>query len=187
LSHELEKAGCFAVDLETTAKDPMRASIVGISFAHRANKAVYIPLRHSSGGCLEPEKTLARLKPLLEDPHLTKVGQNIKYDWIVLKRSGIELKGVIFDTMVASYLLNPTHRAHNLEMIAAEYLDHKMITYEEVTGSGKHQIGFDQVSIEDAVPYACEDADITLMACVALGAFSKTWRCPSYRCCWTWK
>jgi len=142
---------------------------VGISFAHRANKAVYIPLRHSSGGCLEPEKTLARLKPLLEDPHLTKVGQNIKYDWIVLKRSGIELKGVIFDTMVASYLLNPTHRAHNLEMIAAEYLDHKMITYEEVTGSGKHQIGFDQVSIEDAVPYACEDADITLMACEVLG------------------
>jgi DNA polymerase-1 len=118
---------------------------------------------------LEPDKTLARLKPLLEDPGLTKVGQNIKYDWIVLRRSGIELKGVIFDTMVASYLLNPTLRAHNLEMIAAEYLNHRMITYKEVTGSGKHQIGFDQVPIQDAVPYACEDADITLMACEVLG------------------
>ena len=169
LIRELDKAKCFAVDLETTAKDPMKASIVGISFAHRPNQAVYIPLHHSAGTQLEPDKTLARLKPLLEDPRLTKVGQNIKYDWIVLRRSGIELKGVIFDTMVASYLLNPTLRAHNLEMIAAEYLNHTMITYEEVTGSGKHQIGFDQVSIQDAVPYACEDADITLMASEVLG------------------
>ena len=169
LIHELEKAKCFALDLETTAKDPMKASIVGISFAHRPNEAVYIPLRHSAGRQLDPEKTLARLKPLLEDVHLTKVGQNIKYDWIVLKRSGIDLKGVIFDTMVASYLLNPTRRAHNLEMIASEYLDYKMITYEEVTRSGKHQVGFDQVPIQDAVPYACEDADITLMACQVLG------------------
>lgn len=169
LIHELEKARCFAIDLETTAKDPMKASIVGISFAHRPNEAVYIPLGHSTGRQLEPDKTLARLKPLLEDPRLTKIGQNIKYDWIVLKRSGIELKGVIFDTMVASYLLNPTRRAHNLEMIAAEYLDHRMITYEEVTGSGKHQVGFDQVPIQDAVPYACEDADITLMASEVLG------------------
>jgi len=169
LIRELDKAKCFAVDLETTAKDPMKASIVGISFAHRPNQAVYIPLHHSAGTQLEPDKTLARLKPLLEDRHLTKVGQNIKYDWIVLRRSGIELKGVVFDTMVASYLLNPTLRAHNLEMIAAEYLNHTMITYEEVTGSGKHQIGFDQVSIQDAVPYACEDADITLMASEVLG------------------
>ncbi|KPK16095.1 MAG: DNA polymerase I [Nitrospira bacterium SG8_3] len=139
LIRELDKAKCFAVDLETTAKDPMKASIVGISFAHRPNQAVYIPLHHSAGTQLEPDKTLARLKPLL------------------------------VDTMVASYLLNPTLRAHNLEMIAAEYLNHTMITYEEVTGSGKHQIGFDQVSIQDAVPYACEDADITLMASEVLG------------------
>ena len=101
---------------------------------------------------------------LLEDPHLAKVGQNIKYDWIVLKRFGIELKGVVFDTMVASYLLNPTRRAHNLETIAAEYLNHKMITYKEVTGARKGKKGFDKVSIEDAVTYACEDADFTFMA-----------------------
>jgi DNA polymerase-1 len=168
LLHELDKAKCFALDLETTAKDPMKASIVGISFAHRPNQAFYIPLRHSSGTQLEPDKTLARLKPLLEDPGLTKVGQNIKYDWIVLRRSGIDLKGLTFDTMVASYLLNPTVRAHNLETIAAAYLNHRMITYKEVTGTGKRQIGFDQVSIQDAVPYACEDADITFMACEVL-------------------
>ena len=161
---DLRQSGMFALDLETTAKDPMRAEIVGLSFACRANEAAYIPLRHrypGAPGQLDPERTLANLKPILEDPKLAKVGQNIKYDWIVLKRSGIDLQGVIFDTMVASYLLNPTRRAHNLETIAAEYLDHKMISYKEVTGGKK---GFDEVPVEDAVPYACEDADITLMA-----------------------
>ncbi len=145
----------------------MRASIVGISFACRPNEAVYIPLRHTgteAGTQMDPEQTLAELKPLLEDPHLAKVGQNIKYDWIVLKRSGIELKGVIFDTMVASYLLNPTRRAHNLESIAGEYLDHIMISYKEVTRGRKGDKGFEEVLIKDAIPYACEDADITLMA-----------------------
>ena len=167
LIHELKTAGVFALDLETTAKDPMKAAIVGISFSHRPNEAAYIPLRHSdenAGRQLEPEPTLLRLKPLLEDPRLGKVGQNIKYDWTVLKRSGIDLKGVVFDTMVASYLLDPTRRAHNLEAIAVEYLDHRMISYKEVTGDTKGRKGFDKVSIEDAVTYACEDADITLMA-----------------------
>jgi DNA polymerase-1 len=167
LIHKLKKSNVFALDLETTAKDPMEASIVGISFAHQPNEAAYIPLGHTGGGAgrqLEPGLTLARLQPLLEDPHLAKVGQNIKYDWIVLKRFGIELKGVVFDTMVASYLLNPTRRAHNLETIAAEYLNHKMITYKEVTGARKGKKGFDKVSIEDAVTYACEDADFTFMA-----------------------
>jgi len=161
---DLRQSGMFALDVETTSKDPMRAEIVGLSFACRANEAAYIPLRHrypGAPGQLDPERTLANLKPILEDPKLAKVGQNIKYDWIVLKRSGIDLQGVIFDTMVASYLLNPTRRAHNLETIAAEYLDHKMISYKEVTGGKK---GFDEVPVEDAVPYACEDADITLMA-----------------------
>lgn len=165
--HELKKSSVFALDLETTAKDPMEASIVGISFAHRPNEAIYIPLGHTGGVAgkqLDSGSTLAQLQPLLEDPHLAKVGQNIKYDWIVLKRLGIGLKGVIFDTMVASYLLNPTRRAHNLETIAAEYLNHKMISYKQVTGDKKGKKGFDKVSIEDAVTYACEDADITFMA-----------------------
>ncbi|MBW1770932.1 MAG: DNA polymerase I, partial [Deltaproteobacteria bacterium] len=125
LIDELKRAGTFAVDTETTAKDPMRAEIVGLSFACRPNEASYIPLRHRYAGVpeqLDPDHTIASLKPLLEDPKLAKVGQNIKFDWIVLKRSGIQLQGVTFDTMVASYLLNPTRRAHNLEAIAAEYL-----------------------------------------------------------------
>jgi DNA polymerase-1 len=167
LMDELKQAAVFAVDTETTAKDPMRAELVGLSFACRPNEAAYIPLRHRYPGVpvqLDPKRTLASLKPLLEDPKLAKVGQNIKYDWIVLKRSGIELQGVMFDTMVASYLLNPTERAHNLETIAAEYLDHRMISYKEVTGDKKGNKGFDKVPIQDAVPYACEDADITLMA-----------------------
>ena len=167
LINDLKKAKVFALDLETTAIHPMEASIVGISFACRPDEAVYIPLRHrdeAGGKQLAPEETLARLKPLLEDPHLAKVGQNIKYDWIVLKCAGIDLKGVIFDTMVASYLLNPTLRAHNLEAIASEHLEHKMITYKEVTGGKGGKGGFEAVPIADAVPYACEDADITFMA-----------------------
>jgi len=171
LIDELKQAGMFCLDIETTAKDPMQAEVVGLSFACRPNQAAYIPLRHRYFGAprqLDPDRTLASLKPLLEDPNLAKVGQNIKYDWIVLKRSGIDLQGVIFDTMVASYLLNPTRRAHNLETIAAEYLDHKMISYKEVTGDKKGDKGFDEVPVEDAVPYACEDADITLMAYEAL-------------------
>ncbi|MBW1740393.1 MAG: DNA polymerase I [Deltaproteobacteria bacterium] len=168
LINELKQAGMFALDIETTAKDPMRAEIVGLSFSCRPNEAAYIPLRHRYSGAptqLDPDRTLASLKPLLEDPKLAKVGQNIKYDWTILKRAGVDLQGVIFDTMVASYLLNPTRRSHSLEAIAAEYLDHKMISYKEVTGGNK---GFDKVTVEDAMPYACEDADMTLMAYEAL-------------------
>jgi DNA polymerase-1 len=167
LIEQLQKKKAFAVDLETTAKDPMMASIVGISFSYRSNEGYYIPLGHDDKNGpkqLNKEATLARLKPVLEDPDLAKVGQNIKYDWIVLKRYGIALKAVVFDTMVASYLLDPTRRAHNLESIAAEYLDYNMITYEEVTGDKKGKKGFEQVPIKDAVLYACEDADITYMA-----------------------
>ena len=167
LIHELKQAGKFAVDIETTAKDPMLSEIVGISFACRPNEAAYIPLRHRYDGVsgqLDPDRALQALKPLLEDAKLTKIGQYIKFDWIVLNRSGIKLAGVGFDTMVASYLLNPTRRAHNLEAIAAEYLDHRMISYKEVTGGGKKDSCFDMVHIEDAVTYACEDADVTLMA-----------------------
>ncbi|OEU83866.1 MAG: DNA polymerase I [Desulfobacterales bacterium S5133MH4] len=167
LIDDLKQAGTFALDLETTAKDPMQAEIVGLSFACRPNEAAYVPLRHCYSGAprqLDPDRTLGILKPLLEDPNLAKVGQNIKYDWIVLRRSGIQLQGVMFDTMVASYLLSPTRRAHGLEMIAAEYLDHRMISYKDVTRGRKSNRGFAEVPVEDAVTYACEDADITFMA-----------------------
>ena len=164
---ELKKSQLFAIDLETTSIDPMLATIVGLSFSWKPHQAVYIPIRHQVSkktSQLDPAHTLALLKPLLEDPKASKVGQNIKYDWIVLKRAGIHLQGVTFDTMVASYLLEPNRRAHNLESIASEYLNHKMITYEEVTGDKKGKKGFEEVPIDKAYLYACEDADITLLA-----------------------
>jgi DNA polymerase-1 len=171
LINELEDAKVFSLDLETTAKDPMKAELVGLSFACRAHEAAYIPLGHCYADAppqLDSTQTLQKLKPVLENAALSKIGQNIKYDWIVLTRSGIDLQGVVFDTMVASYLLNPILHAHNLETIAAEYLDHKMISYKEVTADQKGEKRFDQVRIEEAVPYACEDADITWMAYKAL-------------------
>ncbi|MBW1724680.1 MAG: DNA polymerase I, partial [Deltaproteobacteria bacterium] len=103
-------------------------------------------------------------KPVLENPKIKKVGQNIKYDWMVLKRHGINLAGVIFDTMLASYLINPSKRAHNLDQIALDFLDHKTITYEEVSGKGKKSMSFAKIPIEKAAPYSCEDADVTLAA-----------------------
>jgi DNA polymerase-1 len=164
---KLKKANVFAIDVKTTGKDVMGASIVGISFSCRPNEAAYVPLRHSDGGTgrqLDPNQTLGLLEPLLEDPQVGKVGQNTKHYRMALKGAGISLAGVVFDTMVASYLLNPTRRAHDLETIAAEYLDHKMMSYKVAAGGRKGHKCFDKVSIEDAVPYSCEIADMTLMA-----------------------
>lgn len=157
----------FAVDTETTALDPMRAELVGISVAMRENEAYYIPVGHRYLGAppqLPRETVLEALRPVLENPGIQKIGQNIKYDWMVLNRSGVHLSGVAFDTMVASYLIDPSKRAHSLDRIALDFLDHKTITYTDVAGKGKSQVGFEQVLIEKAVPYACEDADVTLAA-----------------------
>jgi len=163
----LEKAGRFALDTETTSTNPMQASLVGLSFAVKADQAFYIPCAHNYLGAppqLGLKLVLAELKPVLENPEIKKVGQNIKYDWMVLARHGINLKGVAFDTMLASYLLNPSKRAHNLDQIALDFLDHKTITYEQVAGKGKNALMFSRVPVDKAIPYACEDADITLMA-----------------------
>lgn len=164
---KLSRAELFAVDTETTSIDAMRAELVGISFSCTPEEAFYVPVAHTGDGS-EGQLSLAevrqRLKPVLENPSVKKVGQNIKYDWIVFQRHGIHLDGVIFDTMLASYLLQPSKRAHSLDQIALDYLDHKMISYEEVAGKGKSAISFAAVSMDKAVPYACEDADITLAA-----------------------
>ncbi len=163
----LKSARIFAVDTETTSQDPMKARLVGLSFALKANEAFYIPCGHDYLGAprqLSVTEVLKQLRPILEDPAIKKIGQNIKYDWIVLSRHGVNLEGVVFDTMVASYLLNPSKRAHNLDQIAMDFLGHKTIPYQEVTGKGKNAISFNKVLLEKAVPYACEDADITLMA-----------------------
>ena len=167
LISRLEKTAIFALDTETTSTNPMLASLVGLSFALKADQAFYIPCRHNYLGApvqLDLNEVLEKLRPVLENAEIKKVGQNIKYDWMVLERHGIDLQGVAFDTMLASYLLNPSKRAHNLDQIALDFLGHKTITYEQVAGKGKKALMFSQVPVDKAIPYACEDADITLMA-----------------------
>ena len=164
LAANLEKAGIFAVDTETTGLDPMRAALVGMSFSYEPDKAFYVPVAHDYLGApehLSVRQAMEILGPVLSNPNIRKVGQNIKYDWTILARHGVDLQGVFFDTMVASYLLNPSHRSHGLDQIAMDLLDHRMISYEEVCGKGAKAITFNQVPLEKAVPYACEDADVT--------------------------
>jgi len=163
-----ELRGCrgLAFDFETTSRDPMLAEFVGLSFSFKPHQAYYIPLGHRYRGIpkqLDKELVLGELKPLFEDENLKKYGQNIKYEYVLLKRTGIELRGIEGDTMVASYLLNPTKHNHNLEAIAREYLDHRMISYKDVVGSGKKEVGFDQVDLNTAKNYSCEDSDVTFL------------------------
>jgi len=164
LISELGTKDIITLDTETTSTDPMRAKLVGLSFSFTPHEAVYIPCAHDYEGApdqLNTQDLLSALKAILENPLIRKVGQNIKYDMIVLKRHGIDLKGVAFDTMIASYVLNPVKRAHGLDQIAMEVLNHKTITFEDVAGKGKNAVLFSKVDLEHAVPYACEDADIT--------------------------
>lgn len=159
LLQDLKGSKCFAIDIETTSPYPMWAQLVGISLSHTPDQAFYIPLGHRYGEQLPLDWALERLKPLLEDEGVKKVGQNIKYDWIVLKHHGITLQGIFFDTMIASYLLNPTKHNHNLGEIAREHLDREVTDYKEVTG-GK-SVTFDEVDLEKARDYSCEDAEVT--------------------------
>ncbi len=163
LVQALRRAGTFAVDLETTSLDPMRASIVGFSFSWKAGFACYVPVRGPAGERIEftEQEVLQALKPVLEDPRLRKVGQNIKYDLLVLRHAGVELAGIHFDTMVAAYLLNPSERQHNLDSLSLEYLRYKKIPTSSLIGKrGKEQRSMDQVAVEVVGEYACEDADI---------------------------
>ena len=167
LTDKMTAAGRFAVDTETTSPHPMQAHLVGVSMACEPHAAYYVPCGHRYLGApsqLDRETVLNGLRPLLENPEIEKIGQNIKYDAIVLERHGINLKGIAYDTMIASYLLNPSKRSHGLDQIALDFLGHKNISYEEVAGKGRQQVTFDMVPLEKAVPYACEDADITLLA-----------------------
>jgi len=167
LVDRLKRADRFALDTETTSQDPMQARLVGLSFSLVPAEAFYIPMGHNYLGApeqLSRDVVLERLQSVLADPTIEKIGQNIKYDWMVLRRHGADLAGVDFDTMVASYLINPGKRAHGLDQIALDYLGHKNITYAEVAGKGKAAVTFDQVTLDKAIPYACEDADITMAA-----------------------
>ena len=161
----LEQAELFAFDTETTSLDYMEAQIVGVSFAVEAGRAAYVPLAHDYLGApqqLDRDAVLAQLKPLLEDPAQKKVGQNLKYDASVLANHGIELKGIEFDTMLESYVLDSTATRHNMDSLALKYLGLNTIHFEDIAGKGAKQLTFNQVKVEDAGPYAAEDADITL-------------------------
>ncbi len=167
LARVLENKEIFAIDTETTSTDPMQASLVGISFSYTEDQGFYIPVNHSTPGEIEQpskEEIISIFKPILEDPDIKKVGQNIKYDYIVLARYGMTIEGIVFDTMIASHLLNPSIRGHSLDRIAMNLFGYKTISYEDVAGKGKKQKGFEEVPITQAVDYACEDADITFKA-----------------------
>jgi DNA polymerase-1 len=157
----LKKQRGFVIDLETTSLNPIEADIVGISFSFREKEAFYLPSQ-LKGSDLSAEEILKRLAPVLTDEKIKKWGQNIKYDLIVFARKGIELKGIEFDTMIASYLLNPSQRQHNLDALSLQYLNYKKIPTSDLIGKGRNQISMKEVQVEKVAAYACEDADITL-------------------------
>ncbi len=162
---KLEAAALFAFDTETTSLNYMDAQIVGVSFAVEAGSAAYVPVAHNYPGApqqLPRAEVLAKLQPLLEDENAHKVGQNLKYDMSVLANHGITLRGIAHDTMLESYVLESTATRHDMDSLALKYLGHKTITFEEVAGKGAKQIGFNEVGLEQAGPYAAEDAEITL-------------------------
>ncbi|KAA1190589.1 DNA polymerase I [Pseudohalioglobus sediminis] len=162
---KLKQAELFAFDTETTSLNYMEAQIVGVSFAVEAGSAAYVPLAHDYLGApeqLDRDAVLAQLKPLLEDPQRFKVGQNLKYDASVLANHGIQLRGIRFDTMLESYVLDSTATRHDMDSLALKYLGHGTIHYEDVAGKGAKQLTFNQVRVEEAGPYAAEDADVTL-------------------------
>ena len=161
----LEAAELFAFDTETTSLNYMEAELVGLSFATEIGKAAYVPLAHDYEGApsqLDRDWVLTELKPLLESDSHFKVGQNLKYDQSILARYYIELKGIQFDTMLESYVLDSTASRHDMDSLAEKYLGHQTIHFEDVAGKGAKQITFNQVPLEVATPYAAEDADITL-------------------------
>lgn len=165
IMERIKREGTVSIDTETTGIDPLKAGLVGISFSLEEGKGYYLPLAHDYLGApkqLDLSAAIPALREVLEDEKIAKVGQNVKYDALVLRRHGIELRGIHFDTMVASYVINPGLRQHSLDNLSQHFLNHKMITYEEVVGRGKSQISFSEVAVSDAMEYSCEDADISL-------------------------
>ena len=161
----IRTAELVAVDTETTSLDYMVADLVGISVAVEAGKAAYIPFGHDYLGVpdqLPRELVMAKLKPLLEDPTVKKVGQNLKYDMSIFAQHGIALEGIEFDTMLESYVLDSVATRHDMDSLAEKYLDEETIKFADVAGKGAGQLTFNQVALEEAGPYAAEDADITL-------------------------
>ena len=170
---KLNDAKLFAFDTETTGIDTQKAQLVGVSFAVQAHEAAYIPLTHSYIGApeqLDRDTVLLALKPLLEDPEKLKVGQHAKFDMNILANCaiggdpahGITVRGIAFDTMLESYVLNSVATRHDMDSLAKKYLDHDTVSFQDIAGKGAKQLTFDQIALEQAGPYAAEDADVTL-------------------------
>ncbi len=157
---EAEKNGEVAVDTETSSLDPHQADLIGVSLSHKIGKACYIPIGHNSEKCIDKDLVLKKLKPLLEDPSTKKIGQNIKFDFIVFFKHGIKLTAME-DTMLMSYVLDAGKNRHNMDTLSEIHLNHRTIAFKELVGTGKKQINFSEVDLEQAKDYAAEDADVT--------------------------
>jgi len=157
---EAEEVGEVAIDTETSSVDPNQAYLVGISLSSKIGKACYIPVGHKSNNNLDKKKVLEKLKPLLEDPSIKKIGQNIKFDFIILYREGITISP-LEDTMLMSYVLDAGKNRHNMDTLSELHLGHKTIAFKDLVGSGKKEINFSDVELDKAKDYAAEDADIT--------------------------
>ena len=178
--HQLKTAELFAFDTETDGLNYLEAQLVGISFAIQAEKAVYIPLLHDYLGVpkqLNLDKVLESLKPILENPNQLKVGQNLKFDAHILANYGIQVQGMAFDTMLESYVYNSIATRHDLDSLALKYLQVKTISFTDVAGKGKKQLTFNQINLEQAAPYAAEDADVSLQLHQKLWPQLQTTKC----------
>ncbi|MEW6456536.1 MAG: DNA polymerase I [Acidobacteriota bacterium] len=165
LINEIKKRKYLSLDVETDSQFPVAANLVGISITLDPDKAFYIPIGHMYSDCpaqLEKQKVVNLLKPIFEKEDIKKIGQNIKYDYIVLKNNGIDMKGIDLDTMILSYLLNPNKRNHNLDELSMNYLNYKPISFNEIAGTGEKEKTLDKIEIEKVSFYSCEDADIAL-------------------------
>ena len=168
-SEQLKQCSRFSLDLETTSASPMAAKIVGLSFSWQEKEAWYLPVRAPLGEkTLSEERVLDALRPILADESVDKVGQNLKYDAVVLRNHGVELRGIVFDTMIAAYVLNAERRRYSLSTLAADMLQYRMIPISDLIGRGKKQITMDLVPVERVCEYACADADIAFRLAVLL-------------------
>jgi DNA polymerase-1 len=158
--NEAEESGELAIDTETSSLDVHQAELIGISLSTKIGKACYIPIGHKFKGCLKKENVIKKLKPLLEDVSVKKIGQNIKFDFIVLYKQGINMTSME-DTMLMSYVLDAGKNRHNMDALSEIHLQHKTISFKEIVGSGKKEINFSDVELDKAMEYAAEDADIT--------------------------
>ncbi len=157
----LNKQTVISVDTETSSLNPLEAELIGISFSYSPNKACYIPLGHKKVKSLKKEFVIQKVKPILEDPSIKKVGQNIKFDYLILKKNGTSINP-IEDTMLISYTLDAGVNRHNMDTLSKIHLNHKTISYKDLVGTGKKKLNFSEINLKEATEYAAEDADVTL-------------------------